>query len=71
VLRGAGAGAGRHRKLSGAFLSCMRLKATIACRDLFLEHLAALERRHQLVLRAAAAHDHASSDPSPLTAAPV
>ncbi len=66
-----GAWAGRHRKLSGAFLSCMRLKANISCRDLFLEHLAALERRHQDVLRAAAPHDDARCDPSPLTAAPV
>jgi hypothetical protein len=26
-----------HRKLSGAFLACIKLKARVPCRDLFLE----------------------------------
>lgn len=26
-----------HRKLSGAFLSCMKLRARVPCRQLFLE----------------------------------
>jgi len=54
-----------HRKLSGAFLSCMRLEARIPCRDIFLEHLALIERKHADLAAGAAPEaarqDHATS----------
>mmetsp|Transcript_20632 Transcript_20632/g.41857 ORF Transcript_20632/g.41857 Transcript_20632/m.41857 type:complete len:93 (-) Transcript_20632:113-391(-) len=65
-----------HRKLSGAFLSCMRLRARIRCRDIFLEHFNALEQRHQQILSsstspASLSSDEAAQEQSPLSAAPV
>jgi len=36
-----------HRKLSGAFLSCIKLKAKVSCKDMFQEYFAQLEDRHR------------------------
>ena len=42
-----------HRKLSGAFLACIKLKARVPCRQLFLEaydaheHMLAAEEQHR------------------------
>lgn len=41
-----------HRKLSGAFLACIKLKARVPCRELFLEAYDA----HQALLVAEAQH---------------
>ena len=35
-----------HRKLSGAFLSCIKLKATVLDKDVFLEYFAQLQLCH-------------------------
>ena len=37
-----------HRKLSGAFLACMKLKARVKCRDIFLKTYNAVQskKRH-------------------------
>jgi hypothetical protein len=35
-----------HRKLSGAFLSCIKLKARVRCKDMFQEYFAQLQLRH-------------------------
>jgi len=44
-----------HRKLSGAFLSCIKLRANIECRELFEHAFAELDARHHARLRARAA----------------
>jgi hypothetical protein len=41
-----------HRKLSGAFLACIKLKARVPCRELFLEAYDA----HQALLAAESQH---------------
>lgn len=35
-----------HRKLSGAFLACMKLKARVPCQDLFRQSYARFEAEH-------------------------
>ena len=44
-----------HRKLSGAFLACIRLKAQVPCRELFREAQHAFEQRRRGEAAAAAA----------------
>ena len=40
-----------HRKLSGAFLSCIKLRAKVSCKDMFELAYDALERRHDALER--------------------
>jgi aarF domain-containing kinase len=35
-----------HRKLSGAFLACIKLGAKVSCKDMFQEAFAKLHARH-------------------------